>query len=261
MKNRRQPPARLAAALLAALLVALAPAAFAEGKAPTVDRSATSRDLDNLARVPLAQRPYVSIYEVRSGVSEIDPRSATEMFTTALIKSRQFRVVERQRIEQGVGRERNLNGQGITGGNAASVQLAGASFVFEAAFSEANAGKARKDGGVSVGGMSIGGAGNTDEIGLDVRVVNAGTGEVVDAINVRKEIESSSTSVAGVGNLIDTVASLRGKSTRGLTPDANFQSSRKESVDRAMRSTIELAIAELSRRSREWIEESAPAAK
>ena len=241
--------------LVAALCLGGAPReCSAEGKEPEVDRSSTARTLDSLPRP--ATRPFVTVYEVRSSVSEVDPRAAGEMFTTALIKSRQFRVMERARLEQGVGRERALNTQGITGGATGATQLAGAGYVFEATFSEANAGKSRSEGGASVGGMSAGGSSNTDEIGMDVRVVNVATGEVVDAVNVRKAIESSNMNISGVGSLLETVASRRGKSTYGLTPDANYQSSRKDGVDRALRSVIELAVVELGKRAREWSDEA-----
>ena len=235
---------------IAALCVAFANGARAEGKNPEVDRSPTARTLEAMPRA--AARPFVTVYEVRTSVSEIDPRAATEMFTTALIKSRTFRVMERSRIEQGVGRERQLNQQGITDGATAAKALTGAGYVFEATFSEANASKAKSESGVGIGGMNMGSSSNTDEIGMDVRVVNVATGEIVDAVNVRKQIESSGVSVSGVGSLIDNVAALRGKSTRGLTPDLSHKSERKEGVDRALRSVIELAVGELARRSREW---------
>ena len=242
---------RLYVALAAAsFCAALAAGARAEGKDPEVDRSSTSRSLESIPRAPA--RPFVTVYEVRTSVSEIEPRAATEMFTTALIKSRRFRVMERARIEQGVARERQLNSQGITDGASAAKTLGGAGYVFEATFSEANAGKAKSESGVGMGGMNMGSSSNTDEIGMDVRVVNVSTGEIVDAVNVRKQIESSGVSVSGVGSLIDNVAALRGKSTRGLTPDLSHRSERKEGVDRALRSVIELAVVELARRSMEW---------
>lgn len=235
----------------AALCVAgLSPELRAQGKDAEVDRSSTSRALESMPRA--AARPFVTVYEVRTSVPEIDPRAATEMFTTALIKARTFRVMERSRIEQGVGRERQLNQQGITDGAAAAKALTGAGYVFEATFSEANAGKAKSESGVGIGGMNMGSSANTDEIGMDVRVVNVATGEIVDAVNVRKQIESSGVSVSGVGSLIDNVAALRGRSTRGLTPDLSHKSERKEGVDRALRSVIELAVVELARRSKEW---------
>ncbi len=231
-------------------LAAALPASAANA---AVDESTTSRALAALPQAGV--KLPVTVYEVRSSVAEIDPRAAGDMFTTALIKSRRFRVMERQRLEQGAGRERALNAQGFTSGTTASQQLTGAGLVFEATFSEANGGKGRKEGGVALGGMSMGASSNADEIGLDVRVVNVATGEVLDAINVRKEIESSAMGFTGVGNLVESVAQMRGRSLRGLAPDASYQESRREGVDRALRSVIELAVLELTKHAADWIQE------
>ena len=81
----------------------------------------------------------VTIYEFRSSVSEVSGAAATDMFTTALIKSGSFTVAERQRLNQGVAFEKQLNAQGQTTGDAARSQLKGADFIFEGTVSEANA--------------------------------------------------------------------------------------------------------------------------
>ncbi len=251
--SRRSEPCSLliAGAVLAAGML-IAPGAQAEGRDPAVDKSSTSRNLDNLGKVELAARPMVTVYEVTSNVSELDARAATAMFTTALIKSRQFRVLERSKINQAVARERELNQTGVTSGNSATRQIKGANVIFEATFSEATAAKETRSSGFSFGGLQIGGGANQDEIGMDVRVISVGTGEVLDAINLRKPVESSQSNVSGIGALVDTIAAAKGKDLKGFTPDANFQSARKESMDRAMRALIEQAIVELAGRMGEW---------
>jgi curli biogenesis system outer membrane secretion channel CsgG len=239
--------------LLAIACAALVSTAHAEGQPVQVDRSDTSQKLDSLRPAdPAAPRPYVTVYEVVSSVSEIDPRAATTMFTTALVKSRKFRVVERSRIAAAVARERELNAGGITSGDTATKALKGAAVLFEASFTEATASKSTSSGGVSIGGMNIGGGSNEDAIGMDVRVLSVATGEVFDAINVRKSVAAGSSSLSGVGSLLEGVAAQRGKSLRGFAPDVNYQSSRKESIDQAMRALIELAVFELAKRSSEW---------
>ena len=235
----------------ATLLVAVS--AFAEGTPAQVDRSDTSQKLESLGPASAAvPRPFVTVYEVVSNVSEIDPRAATAMFTTALVKSRRFRVIERSRIAQAVARERELNASGVTSGDAASRQLKGAAVIFEATFTEATAAKSTSSGGVSIGGMSVGGGANEDAIGMDVRVLSVGTGEVLDAVNVRKTVEAGNKTLSGVGSLLDSVAGQRGKSLRGLAPDVNYQSSRRDSVDEALRALIELAVFELAKRTADW---------
>lgn len=233
-----------------ACLVALALAPAAHAAEATVDRSKGTQKLQDMGKA--TTRPYVTVYEVKSNVSEIDARGTTAMFTTALIKSRQFRVVERNRLAEGVGRERELNAGGVTTGDGATKQLKGAGFVFEASITELAAQVKSSSGGFSIGGMQIGQTAGQDELGMDIRVLNVQTGEVLDAINVRKKLDSSGSSVNGVGSLLDTIASRRGINTGGLTPDVNAQSSKRESLDRALRELIELAVLELASRQKEW---------
>src|SRR5687768_10668998 len=164
-----------------AITVTIPALTFAEGRPAQVDRSDTSTKLDSLGPASTAvPRPYVSIHEVTSNVSEIDPRAATAMFTTALVKSRKFRVLERSRITAAVARERELNAGGITSGDSATRQLKGAAVIFEATFSEATAAKSTSSGGLSIGGMNMGSGSNEDAIGMDVRVLSVATGEVLD---------------------------------------------------------------------------------
>jgi curli biogenesis system outer membrane secretion channel CsgG len=229
--------------------------AHAEGQDPVSDRSSTTQKLEGLPGVPLAARPMVTVYEVTSNVSELEARAATAMFTTALIKSKQFRVLERSKIANGVAREREMNQTGVTSGSSATKQIKGANVIFEATISEATAAKSSGSGGFSIGGMQLGGGSTKDEVGMDVRVLSVGTGEVLDAINVRKEVDSSQSSVSGIGNLLGTLAANSGQDLRGLNPDANFQSARKESMDRAMRALMEQAIFELAQRTSQWVDE------
>lgn len=247
--------ASLAACLIVVTGLGITPAVFAEGKDPVVDSSSTTKKLESLARVDMAMRPLVTVYEVTSNVTEIEARAATTMFTTALVKSRQFRVLERNKITGGVAKEREMNQTGVSTGDRATKQIKGANVIFEATFSEATAAKESKSGGFSIGGLQIGGGGTKDEVGMDVRVLSVGSGEVLDAINVRKEVESTQSNVSGIGALVDTIASAKGKDLKGFTPDANYQSARKESMDRALRALIEQAIFELAKRAGDWVDD------
>ena len=174
------------------------------------------------------------------------------MFTTALVKSRQFRVVERNRLAEGVNREREMNASGLTSGDGATKQLKGAGYIFEASITEITAAASASSTGLSIGGLQLGGSSGQDELGMDVRVLSVQTGEVLDAINVRRRLESSGRSVSGVGSLLDNIASRKGISTGGLTPDVSAQDSRREGIDRGLRELIELAVLELSKRKASW---------
>ncbi len=227
------------------LAMVFAGAAIAEDE-PEVDNSKTSQKLQNLPR-KAGPRPVVAIYEFRSSVPEIQVKAAQEMFTTALIKSGAFAVAERQRLNEGVFREKQLNKSGQTTGTTASSRLAGANYVFEVVVSEANAGESQDESGLSVGGMEVSRGKASDAIGMDVRIIDVESGLVVDAVNVRKKIEASSTSVSGLGRLAQSLAGLKGRSVP-LNPDVRSKTSRKEGVDKALRSCMEAAVHELARR-------------
>ncbi len=240
-------PARARRALIL-MCVAAACAAPVLAQTPArVDDSATAKELKQVQRRAGA-KPVVAIYEFRSAVPEVQVGAAREMFVTALIRSGAFAVAERQRLNEGVMRERQLAQGGTTAAApAAQGQMTAARYIFEVVVSEANAGSNESSRGVNIGGMQVSGGSTADQIGMDVRIVDANTGLVVDAVNVVKKLESSTTNVSGVGSLLNSLASLRGKNLP-VQVDADSRSSRKEGVDRALRSCIEAAVAELARR-------------
>ncbi|MDE2349094.1 MAG: hypothetical protein KGL92_11390, partial [Gammaproteobacteria bacterium] len=114
--------------------------------------------------------------------------------------------------------------------------------------SEANAGETQKQGGVDIGGLNLGGSKSTDTLAIDVRIIDADSGEVLDSVAVRKAIRSTSQSVGGTAALANTVASFFHRSASPLTPDVNYQSTRKESIDRALRACINAAVLALINR-------------
>lgn len=199
-----------------------------------------------------AARISVTIYEMRSSVAEVPARAATDMFTTALVKTRKFRVLERQRIGEGVARERELNAQGVTTGDAATKKVKGAGVIFEATISEVTVGKSTNESGLAIGGLQLSGGSASDGLGIDVRVLDASTGEVLDAVNVRKALKATSKTVAGVGTLVDNLLARRGKSTGGFTPDVASKSSEREGIDEVLRALIEDAVNQLGSRAGDW---------
>lgn len=244
IRNRAPQRRALLMTLVALCGLAAAPSVQAQSNA-RVDDSASSKELARVKRAPGA-RTAVAIYEFRSAVAEVQVAAAQEMFVTALIKSGAFAVAERQRLNEGLMRERQLNSAGITAGPAAG-QVAAARYVFEVVVSEANRGASESSSNVNIGGMSVGSGKSADAIGLDVRIVDVQSGLVVDAVNVVKSIEAKTSSVSGVGNLLGSLRGLSGKSLP-VPVDVESRSSRKEGVDRALRACIEVAVAELARR-------------
>jgi curli biogenesis system outer membrane secretion channel CsgG len=215
---------------------------------PVVDHSRTTQALEALPPKPYDQRVAVAIYEFRSGVQEVNAAMATDMFTTALIKSGQFRVVERERLNQGVVMEKQLNAAGQTTGDTAKAQLSGVRYIFEGIISEANASEDTRQASINIGGLNLGKGTNRDSITIDVRIVDANTGEVLDAVDVSQTLNDSSANLGGTLALANTLAGMHGRTASPLTPDINYQSDHKDSVGRALRACIEASVLELAKR-------------
>jgi curli biogenesis system outer membrane secretion channel CsgG len=170
------------------------------------------------------------------------------MFTTALIKSGQFRVVERQRLQQDIVSEKQLNAAGQTTGDTAKVQLRGVQYIFEGIVSEANASEDTHQASVNIGGLQLGHGVNKDSIAIDVRVVDANTGDILDSIDVSKVLNDTSSGIGGTAALVGAVAAMRGRQVSPFVPDVNVQNSHKESVNQALRACLEAAVLELVKR-------------
>ena len=245
MRNACLSPLFLSAAAL--LLAGMAAPAAARDEDPAVIRSRTSDRLAALPRLPINQRKIVTIYEFRSGVAGIDNRALTDMFTNALVTSGAFAVVERQRVVPDLTTEKSLNARGATSGDTASRRLAGAQYIFEGVVSEAAPDEDSSEGAIALGGMEIGGRSRKGEIAIDVRVLDADSGMVLDSVAVSKKIEAGGKHVSGIGNLAQSVAGLSGASIP-LDPNASFATAHNEGVDRALRACIETAVLELAQR-------------
>lgn len=228
------------------LAIALAPALAQADDAPRADGARTTQALKALPRRP-GERVAVTIYEFRSSLPAVSASAVTDMFKTALVQSGRFAVVERSRLNEGVVKEKQLQQGGFASGSAGQAQLRGAQYVFEGVVSEANASEHQRSSSVSVAGMQIGGGSNRDSVAIDVRVVDASSGEVVDAITVKRAIRSENSGVSGVGSLVGTVLAQRGHSA-AYAPDVNVQDQRREGVDAALRDVINQAVLELAQR-------------
>lgn len=190
-----------------------------------------------------SSRKVVTIYQFKSEVPEVSAASATDMFITALVKTRAFAVLERQRLEESVYLEKQLNQQGATTGGAGDVQLTGADYIFVGTITEANATKKRSGIAGTFKGLGVESSGTVAEIGIDVRVLDARTGAVLDAVSARKEIKEGGMSISGVGSFLRSVT---GRALPG--GDVNLARERKEGVDRALREVIEEAVNILAQR-------------
>lgn len=230
-----------ALALAASLLTSCA-------SAPVADNSSTSQALQKLPRKSQEQRVAVAIYEVSSALPELPSRGSTEMFKTALVKSGQFRVVERAKLSRGVMTEKQMNAAGQTTGTSAQQALRGAEYIFQAEITEITPGSSTSSNGINIAGFQLGGARNRDQLGIDVSIVDAASGDVVDAINIRKDLGGSAVSVSGIGSLINVVTANSGGTPSPYTPEVSHTSTRKDSLDAALREAMEEAVRQLALR-------------
>ena len=220
-----------------------------------VDTSITARALQQLPPKPREQRPAVAIHRFRSSVPEVNGSSATDMFTAALVSSGQFRVLERAQLRGGVVAEKQLNASGQTQGSTAQVQLLDAKYMFEGTVSEANTDESATQGNLSVGPVGVAGNSSRSSVVIDVRVVAVATGEVVDAITVRKPIYNRGAGVSVGGGAAMAAGS---SSAFAAVPDAaipttrvggGVSTARKDGVGRALRACIEVAVLQLAQRA------------
>lgn len=236
----------LAASIVAmALLSGCADQPSSERTRPQVEAPApaSAKKLPRTAGEPVP----VAIYEFRSSVGELAARGTTDMFVTALAHDRTFRVVERAQMQQGLMTEKQLNSQGLTTGSAARQQLRGAQYIFEGTVSEANAGETQRGGSVGLAGVSVSGDKGHDTIAIDVRIVDAATGDILDAVTLRRSIKSDAASVSGVGSLLRAAVDRRGGNS-AYVPEIDVAQQRKQSIDEALRGLVNDAVAQLAAR-------------
>ena len=72
-------------------------------------------------------------------------------------------------------------------------------------------------------------------------------GDLLDVVTVRKSVASDAVGVSGIGNLVGTMLTRKGRST-SYVPDVQLQQQRKESLDTALRAAIDQAVIELAGR-------------
>lgn len=198
---------------------------------------------------PTSQRlqalPTVSIKEFRSSVQEVTPRAATDMFMTALIRLRRFRVVERARLAEGIATEKAMNQQGQSTGEAGQARYTAATYWFEGTVSEATNGENQRGWGLGAMGAGVGQTQTSDTLAIDVRLLDVESGIALDAQTVRKKIATEEVKAGGLVNAL-LGSLLRGnaaQTAQNMAPIDQISQSRRDSVDKALREAIEEALA------------------
>jgi hypothetical protein len=102
------------------------------------------------------------------------------MMTTALLDSGKFRVLERQQIQDVVGEQDFGDSGRVDPATAAKIgKILGAQYLLYGTVDEFEYSKGGEGGGVRVAGLRVGASQARAHIGMDVRVVDAVTGEIL----------------------------------------------------------------------------------
>jgi curli biogenesis system outer membrane secretion channel CsgG len=205
--------------------------------APTTEGSRVSKKLAALPKPPREDRKIVTVYDFRVNVpyaSEgIVARGATDQFITALVKSGHFIVVERAHLQE-LAAEKNLQRSGVATGTAGRTKLTGAGYIFQGAVTELEETSAA-DARAAWWTLGLGAKQRTATVGIDVRIVDAGTGMVLDAIDVRKKVRA-----AGVVGSYDEGRWVTKRGARG-------GAAMSKALSLAVRECIEEAVYQLAK--------------
>ncbi len=127
----------------------------------------------------------------------------SDMLTSELVSTRAFQVLERKEIDAVLG-EQDLGSSGRLdpATKARLGKVKGAKYLVAGTVSSFEENTSGEHGGISIGGLSLGGKQNKTYIAVDVKVVDTETGEIVDTRTIEGEASGSgmggSLSVAGV---------------------------------------------------------------
>lgn len=113
-------------------------------------------------------------------------QGVSDMLTTALVKSGNYRVMERAEIDRILNEQDFGQSNRVTQQSAAKIgQILGVEMAVIGSVSEF--GYKKSDTGGAVKGLGIGVSSQAAIVGVDVRMVNTNTGEIITAENVRKK--------------------------------------------------------------------------
>lgn len=115
-----------------------------------------------------------------------------EMLTTELIKTGKFVVVERQALQDILG-EQELGQSGIVKKETAAKvgQVLGVQIIIRGVVSEFEQQESGGGGGLSISGFRIGGKSSNAHVAVDIRLIDATSGQVLQSQNATGKAESS----------------------------------------------------------------------
>lgn len=115
-----------------------------------------------------------------------------EMLTTELIKTGRFVVIERQALQDIVG-EQELGQTGLVKQETAAKvgQVLGAQIIVRGVVSEFEQSESGGGGGLDIGGFRLGLSSSNAHVAVDIRLIDAATGQVLQSHNAVGKAESS----------------------------------------------------------------------
>lgn len=160
-----------------------------------------------------------------------------DQLATALIKSGRFVVIERQALSEVLG-EQELGQTGIIKKETSAKvgQVLGAQILIRGAVTEFEQEESGGGGGIGYGGFRIGGKSSNAHVGIDIRLIDSTSGQVLTSHNAVGKAESSGISVgvsrSGVDFGADSFKNAPiGQATRQAIEDAvNFIVNTMETV-------------------------------
>ena len=163
-------------------------------------------------------------------------RGVTEMLTTALIDSDRFIVVERKALQDILAEHQLVQAGALLPGSEARLgELLGAQYIVRGAITEYSHNKKGARGLARLAkGLELGGSRTTAIIGLDLRLYDTSSGQIVDSVTARGRAKSGGLSV--------------GTSGRGL--DVSSEAFSKSALGKATRQAVGQAVQELVSRAR-----------
>ncbi len=167
-----------------------------------------------LASLPQPEeKPTITVYEIKDKTGQIkDHRShvftqgATEMKVTALLRTGQFKVVDRINFDnldielQLKENNRFAHGQGPDMG-----EMSGADFIIEGAITEYQVDKKTEGWGISIGGLGGSKKYAVASTAIDLRVTDTTTGEVIWTESLKRKIEGEKVDVEAFSFMGDNV--------------------------------------------------------
>ncbi|MFW6159456.1 MAG: CsgG/HfaB family protein, partial [Planctomycetota bacterium] len=159
---------------------------------PKTGTTRVTPKLDEFPALPREQRKPVAVYEFTNKTGFPQglkiTNGMTEMLITALVRTKQFRVLDRAALDQ-LMTEKELQRSGETTGDVGQRKMTGAAILITGAVTELS----QKD---SAGfqlnkSLDLRFRTMTAEVALDMRVTDAATGEVIASVPIRKTLRKT----------------------------------------------------------------------